>query len=97
MEKRVLRGFQLRLFEDPDQPNDVLETWTFKIIYPDHAGQAPRVGPIEIKRKDGKPATLSDASSNIDDTVKSIGQQMNLMPYLPGMSYTCQLQWLDSI
>lgn len=83
MEREYLDCFQLRVFEDPEHPDDVLETWTFRVTYPDETGRAPKVSGIEIERKDGMPITLADAQANIRETVRSINQATNLMRYLP--------------
>jgi len=83
MEREFLDCFQLRIFEDPDCPDDVLETWTFKITYPDDKGRAPEVAGISIERKNGEAVTLAHAKDNLRDTVKSIWGTTNMMRYLP--------------
>jgi len=83
MEREYLECFQLRIFEDPQCPDEVLETWTFKITYPDEKGRAPEVAGINIERKNAQSVTLADARDNLRDTVKAIYNKTNMMRYLP--------------
>ena len=91
MERKVLKAFQLRIFEDQKQPDNVLETWTFMTTYPDELGGAAQVGNIKVHRKDGEAVTLENARENLTQTVKSIAQLTNHMKYLPRESISSQL------
>jgi uncharacterized coiled-coil protein SlyX len=83
MERKVLKAFQLRVFEDKENPDNVLETWTFMTTYPDELGGAAQVGNIELQRRGGQAVTVANARENLTETVKSIAELTNHMKYLP--------------
>jgi len=91
MERKVLKAFQLRVFEDKENPDNVLETWTFMTTYPDELGGAAQVGNIEVQRRGGHAVTLANARENLTETVKSIAELTNQMKYLPSKSINFQL------
>jgi len=66
----------LQIFEDPEDPNSVLETWSFKVTYPDTPSEGPQVG-IEFTGKEGQVTTLANARENMKQTVRSIAKHCN--------------------
>lgn len=90
MERKVLKAFQLRVFEDKENADNVLETWTFMTTYPDELGGAAQVGNIEVQRRGGQAVTVTNARENLTETVKSIYALTDHMKYLPSESISFQ-------
>jgi len=86
MERKVLKAFQLRVFEDKENADNVLETWTFMTTYPDELGGAPQMGNIEVERRGGQAVTVTNARENLTETVKSIYELTDHMKSLPSES-----------
>lgn len=86
IENGYLRAFQLRIFEDPDHPENVLETYTLAFSYHRLAGTDGRVvSGVEVTGPGGKRASLNNIRIGLTEFMQNLVEFLDKLPDLPGM------------
>ncbi|ORY13070.1 HORMA domain-domain-containing protein [Clohesyomyces aquaticus] len=83
LKRNVLRSLQLSLFEDPEQPLNVFELYTFTFHYtPSEHGENVISG-MEVAGPHGQKTTVKTAKLAMHTLIRSIVQLCGTMPALP--------------
>ncbi|KAF4312674.1 Dynactin subunit 6 [Botryosphaeria dothidea] len=86
IENGYLRAFQLRIFEDPDHPENVLETYTLAFSYHRLVGTDGRVvSGVEVTGPGGKRASLNNLRIGLTEFMQNLVEFLDKLPDLPGM------------
>lgn len=80
----MLRALQLRIFVDPDQPENVVETHTFTLNYSDDPPESRRLINLEIKGPEGELLSITNAQQAMQTLIRHMVVYCQTLPYLPG-------------
>ncbi|KAF2754811.1 hypothetical protein EJ05DRAFT_134144 [Pseudovirgaria hyperparasitica] len=83
----VLKGMQLNVFENQDDPSKALETYTFTVQYIESASEGVIVAGLEIQGPRGQPVTVKSARTGLQQLIRQLVALCGTLPNLPSQRF----------
>lgn len=83
LQKKVLRALQLTLTENPDHPEEVIESWTFTFNYTQVEDGEMSLSQISLKTEGGTPITVKNAKYALQTMQRMVVTLCSTLPDLP--------------
>lgn len=85
LKQNVLRALQLRIFVDPAQPDNVIETHTFTFFYTSGPQETRQFRGLDINGPEGKLMSVKNAQCAMQSLMRQMVVYCFTLPRLPGM------------
>jgi len=83
LKRKVIRAIQLTISEDPNHPEEVIESWTFSIDYT-HPGNGVLLNELSVQSKGSAPITVKRAKHAMQTFQRLLVTLCSGLPSLPG-------------
>ena len=76
---------QLNIYEDPERPLDVIESYTFTFNYAQSAEHGRTLTSMELRGPGGQTMTVGHAKRSMCQMIRMLCTSIQNLPSLPGM------------
>ncbi|KAF1984222.1 HORMA-domain-containing protein [Aulographum hederae CBS 113979] len=87
LKKKYLHAIQLTIFEDPNAPTEVIETYTFTINYITNDGDGPSLQNVSFQGLHGETVTVKNVRYALAAFTRKLIALCNSLPDLPARRY----------
>jgi meiosis-specific protein HOP1 len=85
LEKKVLRAIQINISENPDNPNHVVESYTFTFSYQSSLEGTETLAGVTMQDPNGANTTVKNVKYALQMFVRKIIALCETLPELPGI------------